>query len=286
MTNVINTLWSRIRGVTRRVSLSSQVVGDPRLCFYLDPMDGYCSVLARMDVGMAFNAFTLGHDSCHPWFLAAQALSRDATDQARQILAAYYRLVRPASLADWHDVPAGDSPELASLPIHGWSVMPWSPREPLEAIRRVERAQLTENRNLGLDAGIEAGAKAFGPMTEGKLRVELLRLEQLVHSIRASGFQTQRKDYDLGGIFLVVGERWRWLGTSGMHRVPVAAALGVPELPLRAIAVVRPEDVAVWPQVRSGLFSKAAALALFDRLFDGRPPACARAWIDWVRDNR
>jgi len=239
-----------------------------------------------MALGIGFNAFTLDRDSCHPWYLAAQALIADDPDHARQILTTYYSLVRPTSLADWHDIAGSQCPRLASLPIHGWSVMPWSARNPDESILEVERSQLRENRQFGLNAGIEAGAKAFGPTTEDKVRVELTRIAQLAESIRRSGLQTLRWDYDLGGIFLVADNRWRWLGASGMHRLPVAAALGVTELPLRVMAVVRRDESAIWPQVRSGLFGQDAALSLFDRLFAGRPPGCAQAWVDWVGTNR
>ena len=258
------------------------LIEDPRMASYLNPAKEYGLISVPAENGLSFCAFTIGPGSYHPWYLAAREMARERDDRGRLILQKYYELVRPATLIDWHDIPAEDGSGLASLPRHAWSVMPWVARGIDESLLKVESAHIAENRLYGLDAGIEAGAKAFGPMADNKLSVEMQRLSTLTRSIIASGFKPRADDNDLGGRFLVANDRWRWLPTAGMHRIPVAAALGVREFTVRVVSVIRREEVSIWPNVRSGLFSERAALALFDRLLDGRPPACAAAWIEWV----
>ena len=258
------------------------LIEDPRMVSYLDPSEVFGLINVPVENGLCFNAFTIGTGSYHPWYLAARELARDLDDRARLILQKYYELVCPATLADWHGLPAESCLGLASLPLHAWSVMPWVRRGVDESLRKVEAAHVAENRLYGLDAGVEVGAKAFGPMADSKLSVEIQRLSNLTQSIVADGFKAQSADGDLGGRFLVANGHWRWLPTVGMHRLPVAAALGTRKFTFRVISVVRREDSSIWPHVRSGLFSEQAALALFDRLLDGQPPACASAWIKWV----
>ena len=271
-------IGERKAGVSRRVE-------DPRLITYLDPLGGPCSMEVRADQGLSFNAFTLGPRSMHPWYLAARAFAEGADERARLILEKYYELVRPASLVEWHDLAPEDCPGLADWPRHAWSIMPWKPVDPGEAIRKAEAAQRDENRKYRLDAGMEVGAKAFGPVSEAKLEIELKRIAELAKSISLHGFRYDGQDSDLGGRFLVADGRWRWLPTVGMHRIPVGAALGVREFSIRVISVVRRDEFSLWPHVRSGLFTEQGALQLFDRLFEGRPPKCASGWIDWVNQQ-
>ena len=262
-----------------------RIVDDPSHVADVNECDDHVLVKVAVERGLSFGAFTIGPGSYHPWSLAARALAQDREDLARLILRQYYGLVRPERLADWHDLKGEGGPGLTSLPPHAWSLMPWISRGVEEHLRKVEAAHFAENQRYGLAAGVEAGAKAFGPMDESKLTVEMQRLGSLTQSIIARGFTPDAADGDLGGRFLVANGRWRWLPTAGMHRVPVAAALGVDEFTFRIISVVRREESSTWPHVRSGLFSEQAALALFDRLLEGRPPACAAPWIAWVAEQ-
>ena len=258
-------------------------IEDPRAAAYLDPEKHSGVMSVHVEQGLAFNAFTIGAGSFHPWYLAAQAFANDAEQRARLILEQYYARVRPASVSDWHDLGPNECLGLRLIPTYGWSILPWVAKDPGEIIGRVEATQFLENRTHGLEAGMEAGAKAFGPVTEGKLRVEIQRLAGLTRSISAHGFRYDAPSHTLGGCFLVAGDRWRWLPTEGMHRVPVGAALGVREFKVRVASVVRREESSIWPHVRSGLFTEKAALVLFDRLLDGRPPHCVADWIEWVK---
>ena len=248
----------------------------------MDLPDAPRTVRVPVERALSFNAFTLGAGSRHPWYLAAQCMAQGENETARRMLEKYYELVRPASLAEWHDLPPEACPGLSGLPRHAWSIMPWKSGDPADVIRRVEAAQIEENRLHRLDAGMAAGAKAFGPVSEAKVAVELKRIAELTESISLHGLRHEMQGSELGARLLVADGRWRWLPTAGMHRIPVAAALGVRQFTLRVISVARREEAALWPQVGSELFTEKAALQLFDRLLEGRPPHCASAWLDWV----
>jgi hypothetical protein len=259
-------------------------VDDPRLAAYHDPGPGHgCALFAPVDHGLGFNAYVLGPRSFHPWIVAARAAdAAGSSGTMSELLECYYSMIQPASVRDWLDVPHGSCPRLESIPRHGWSILPWSTRDPEQTLRAIEMAQRDENRLHGLDEGMSAGAKAFGPVSADKLRVESTRITRLFESLKANGLDHRRPDYDLRATFLVSEGRWTWLSMGGMHRVALAAATGVASIPVRVAAVVRRDDVDMWPQVVSGLYERDAALGLFDRLMDRRPPACAAPWIEWV----
>ncbi len=266
----------------KRRHLPSDHLADPRLVSYYPPAPGGgCTVLAPAQSGRAFNAFALDANSFHPWFLAASIAEGGDRAVTRKILKAYYSLVQPKSLHDWLDIPEDACPALAELPIYAWMMLPWSARNPQELVKGVEDAQLRENRRYGLNEGMLAGAKAFGPVSDGKLRVEVDRITTLVASIRRRGFRQEQTDV-LRAMFLLSDGEWRWLAVNAMHRVPVAAGLGVDHLPVEVVAVVRRDEVDIWPQVTAGLYDRDTALGVFDRLFEGRAPKCAAPWLDWV----
>jgi len=284
--------WLKDRSVYRslrrkRRDSSRQTITDPRLVSYYDPGPGRgCTIIAPVQCARAFNAFTLDSNSFHPWFLAAREGQGGDRASIGRLLASYYSLVQPKSLHDWLDIPADVCSGLAALPVYAWMVLPWTTRNPLDVVQGVEVTQRQENRRYGLNEGMSAGVKAFGPVSDGKLRVEVERIADLVVSIRRHGFRHEHADDALNAVFLVSDGRWRWLAVGGMHRVPVAAGLGITHMPVRAVAVVRRNEVDIWCQVVAGLYDRNTALNVFDRLFEGRAPGCAAAWVDWVKSRR
>jgi hypothetical protein len=82
------------------------------------------------------------------------------------------------------------------------------------------------------------------------------------------------RDGDVGGQLIIDEDRWRVLISPGQHRVVAAAVLGLSHVPVRigssgGAFPCRRLDVTSWPQVRRGLFTTRAALAVFDRAFEG-----------------
>lgn len=129
----------------------------------------------------------------------------------------------------------------------------------------------------------------FGGMVSGQSAAESQRLSAVYTSIRENGFRRARRRRDsIQGVVLKRGRDTRFLVMAGKHRVAALAALraqrdagsdGTPtdrrypdRIPvrLRHPAFVRRRDVDTWPLVASGFWPRDAALAYFDRLFEGR----------------
>lgn len=111
------------------------------------------------------------------------------------------------------------------------------------------------------------------------LRNETRRLWILLDSIRNKGYQRHNgKSGDIEGIALENGTgRFRWSISPGNHRVGVLSALGQETAPVRIHGILRRQDASIWPNVVSGLFSPAEAIAVFDQLFEGSHRARAEA---------
>jgi hypothetical protein len=184
----------------------------------------------------------------------------------------FYRDWRPQSAADV--LGLGDAvPGLAAAPPLGF-VMPWASLTPKQAEARWIGLIEADNREHGAGTDAAAGWKSWGPVSDVVGRLEYRRLIAVFESIRQGGYR--RSDEDNGDIKAAVlcrGDAYAALVTAGHHRAAAAAASGMGTVPVRIDnALVRREDVRHWPNVRSGLYGEAAALALFDRLFEGRQP--------------
>lgn len=224
--------------------------------------------------------FGLGPDSIHPWVVAVRrAVAAGDRSVVRSVLDAYYSTVNPGDAAEWLDIPAGSAPALAERsPVA--AVLPWSMFRPEEEADRQESIHRRENEAHGLSGGVSRGAKAFGPIDDGRLAMETGRLWDLVGSIARIGLDTTRRDYSLSGDFLIDGSRFAVLVRGGGHRAAVASALGIERIPMRVSTLVRRDEAAIWPQVVSGVYDEATALRVFDRLLSGEPPSVAASWLD------
>ncbi|MNL59036.1 hypothetical protein D3C87_1827260 [compost metagenome] len=107
---------------------------------------------------------------------------------------------------------------------------------------------------------------------------EFRRLTGIYDAIAREGYRrSDAPDGDIKGVVLVGGDGFRVLVTAGHHRASALTALGKDTAPIRIDnPVVRRSEAGAWPNVRSGLFSEAQALAVFDRLFAGAQPAGCR----------
>lgn len=268
-----------------RIVSERRVVTDPRQAAYYNPHSpvGH-AIKVPLALGLEFNAFSLGSTTYHPWVTAIR-LSRSLTNEEifRNVLWRYYSMVQPRTLKEWLDIPANVCPAIDSLPLFAWGWLPWTTRSPAEFVQNVDDSHFAENRVFGLNKGASAGEKAFGPVTRKKFEVEAQRVSSLFKSIKENGLDECHPDYwSISAMFLVVGDRWIWRSTVGMHRIAVACAAGIKHIEVRISAVVRREEVDIWPQVQSGLYDRETALALFDRLFARQPPRCVHSWIEWV----
>lgn len=240
----------------------------------------YCFGMSQilMDVdfkrGRGLDGYSLGDNSAHPFMMAiASALgSEDYKKTIRQSLSNHYEAVQPSSAAEWMGFEFGEVTALDQEP-------PWLVLYPWENCSLDARRQMMmdcasqDNKEHGLRASIDEGWRDFGPVSEKILDLEANRLYSLMVSIK--NFGVVRHDGfggDVGATVLVDDEDdFRWLvGHGGQHRAPAIAAMGHKNITIRVWQVVERKDVAIWPNVQSGLFTEASALKVFDRVFNSR----------------
>lgn len=199
----------------------------------------------------------------------------------RHALQQFYAEWQPATAAEFFGLDAHEARALAEQP--AWlSPWPWEPlslEEKHAQRKRTERRETARVLGRGLDVATE-GWKFCGPVTVDKLEVEVERLASVLESIRAQGLRRHDGiDGDIRALVLSHPDgRWRWQVLGGQHRYAVVTALEKEFITIRVEQFVRREEVALWPQVASGLFEPAAALKIFDALFDAQPasekPSC------------
>ena len=266
-----------------RPGLPKVMVDDPRLLSYRETATGNGVALSASTASGSLHTFPLGPICYHPWVLALRRCTSagDAAGIIQEVLEHYYSLVQPSAPADWLDVDEACCRPLAGLPAVA-TVMPWSlvmPDEALEqALKRAER----ERKGYGLRSTEKIGSPTFGPMAPAQIEAEARKLMSLYQRLSHEELDPSRIDYDVGAVFLLDDARLRWYGNAGRHRIAVMAALGVQEITLSVRAVVRRDEVDIWPQVAVGNIERDAALQVFDRLMDGRLPVVAEPWVKWV----
>lgn len=195
-------------------------------------------------------------------------------------LAQYYRHFCPQSVADIYGIE-GKS-ELGRLPALAAQLLPWHSIEHLQIMEWIasKRASIEfENRIHGARLGADHGTAVFGPVSPQKGALEFSRLAKIYNNISRNGYKRHAgPDGDIMARILTDGSDWRFWILSGQHRASVLAALDYKTIPIRIIndtPIIRRQEVDCWPQVRSGLYTREQALAVFDRIFDGRLPETA-----------
>ncbi len=241
--------------------------------------------------GLWFAGFACGRDGNHPY---VQTLTEHATGEAASYeaspLQAYFDRWHPASAAEalgLGDAAVGAMDWFHRAPAAA-AMAPWWPTRDLASFAQDFEAS-TRRENLGSKASrtaatlpAAAGSHLFGPVSEEKGAIEFDRILRVFRSMLRNGFRRDAKtlDGDVRGQALVRDDgSYTVFILNGQHRVAAAAAVGLGAIPIRfqrgasvGQSIVHRSDAAHWPAVRSGTFTKNAALAVFDRLFVGRQP--------------
>jgi hypothetical protein len=241
-------------------------------------------------LGRGLRGYSLAREGCHPLVVATRsALDSDRPQETiERILTQFSQLVQPCNVLEKLGLAPQDAPLLDAMPPSpGYMIHPWGTRVDgtAEAIRRhAERVELfctKNNRKRGLNQSFaEAGYLGFGAMSAESVATESRRLLDLIHSIQKNGYQRHDgADGDVNTLILRSGGEFRWVvSKGGGHRAAVLAALNTIQFPIRILQIVDREEVDFWPNVRSGIFTRAGALQYFDQLFTGTLPAVNREW--------
>ena len=177
-------------------------------------------------------------------------------------------------------LPPGTVPELDEAP--PWLIVyPWVKQSIKQNIEHKNRETLHENQRDGLNLDAWQGGASYPLADEAKLESEARKLECLLSSVESQGYRPEHyKDGGIGATLMVneSGERV-WYVSGGFHRVCVLTALGHSSIPASVSRIVKRDHVNRWPLVRTGLFSKKAALDLFDQIFEGKGFTAHNDWM-------
>jgi hypothetical protein len=250
--------------------------------------------IARFSVPVAFECplqivrdtrgFSFGSDGWHPWVaeLRDQDRPQNAGDATPTLLQRFAASFQPGdaleALAGFEpDAPCG----LADLSPDLFWVTPWCAWTPQEMARAAHEWVARGARDHGLH-GFEPerdGSPYHGPTSSRLARVEAHRLRTAAAALRRDGYDRRFGD---SLVYLVRrgGEQCAVKFGAGYHRTAAMAAIGAPSIParLRPPLAVDVADVDDWPQVRSGLWSRRAALRYVDHLFEFDA-------VTWARDR-
>jgi hypothetical protein len=247
---------------------------------------------ARFGVGAAFDCplriardtrgFSFAPDGWHPWVaeLRDQDHHVDVVGRATPLLQRYFASFQPGdaleALAGFRpDAPCG----LTDLGPELFWLTPWCAWTPDEMGRAVRDWVGRGAREHGLPDFDPAGdgSPYHGPTSRRLAEVESRRLRDVADALRRDGYDRRFGD----SLFYLVRRGREQVAVkfgSGYHRTAAMAALGEPTIPaqFRLPLAVDVDDVDDWPQVRSGLWSRRAAIRYVDHLFDFDAVAWAR----------
>jgi hypothetical protein len=247
---------------------------------------------ARSDVRTAFDCplsiardtrgFSFAADGWHPWVAELRDQDRRAggAEPAPALLQRYFGSFQPRdaleALAGFEpDAPCG----LADLGPDLFWVTPWcawTPAEMAGAVRDWVGRGAREHGLPDFDPDRD-GSPYHGPTSRRLAEVESRRLRQAASALRRDGYDRRHGD----SLFYLVRRGREQVAVkfgAGYHRTAAMTALGAWTVPaqLRPPLGVDVDDVDDWPQVRSGLWSRRAAVRYVDHLFDFDAVAWAR----------
>lgn len=216
--------------------------------------------------------FSYSEAGWHP-LVKALEFAGDGPQVVEEFLTSFYGSFQPGDLAELFSAGSHPPPEhvprwpLVPEIVRGvWNVNPWWLRW------RLAMAEASP--------GAEAPVSVYlGPQSDDAVATEAKRLLDLHDSIAHQGYVPAARGHRIAGYFLVKGDDYRFVLSSGNHRVAVLKALGyrtciatfMPGLPY----AVNHEQVFRWSTLAGGVYEPETAEWLFTRFFehDGRQVA-------------
>ena len=164
-----------------------------------------------------------------------------------------------------------ESKNLANIP--SWAkIYPWNYTDNVQKqIAITNFSTFIENskrRGPGLNA-IQGGAQ-YPLVSKERAAFEAKLLFDLYNSIKTKGYiESKTASYDPVGAMVAIDSdsNWCWAVSAGIHRCCVLSLLNIPSINVMIKKVIYRDDVESWPNVRNGLYTKEAALKVFDHMF-------------------
>ncbi len=262
----------RFRARARVRSAEVPLLDDPIECLYR--IQGGGRAAFRLAIDQCTHQSGLNHyrSGWNPFVTTARdVLIGVQTHFPGSVLEDYYQRFQPRSAAEalagfgmapraFRELPP------ACLFLSPWTA--WSSSEVLALTRLWARMDGAEH-GASLRESATLRLKFFGPVPKSIGEFEFSRIERVLASLQAKGF-----DRTLGDVHIKLlkrGSELRYLTDGGgFHRVIAAHAAGMDELPATFTQpyAIDIDAAADWPHVRSGLWSEAEARAYVDHLFE------------------
>ena len=185
----------------------------------------------------------------------------------------HYNLIQPKNIFDWYSIDEEDAPSLIDVPV--WAAPePWKQTSIEEKLVSMKKVAANESKKYKKSLSIFDGDKGFGPVSDEKLQLETIRLIKVMNSIINKGYKRHNgKDGDIQAfIFMREDGNWSWQVSGGFHRAAVLAGLKWQFIPVRVVSIINRNDVDIWPNVLSDIYTKKGALKIFDKIFNGSIP--------------
>lgn len=226
--------------------------------------------------------FTCDHESGHPFIQALRIYSSTLCYvSARKKLIQYYSSVQPRNVPELLGI-SDPSVFIKDLPAICYQY-PWdnTPSIKLEKYRKKEIIQ--EASGHGAPMQYE-GWHHFGPVSNNKIDLELIRLIKVFESIKKNGYNRSGNiDGDICGVCLSHKNTTRTIITKGHHRIAALSILGYKNVPIRygveETNVVNRSESNRWLSVINGIFSVDEANFVFDRIFKGIQPDVCKEYL-------
>lgn len=105
---------------------------------------------------------------------------------------------------------------------------------------------------------------------------------KLISSVKENGYKANIESKLIEAELLVKENDFRWkIGGEGNHRAVILAALGYQNVEVIVTKMIFYEDSNYWPNVLNKTFTNKEAKSIFNRYYDGIPPAINNKWIKY-----
>ena len=192
------------------------------------------------------------------------------TEYQESNLANFYANHQPKNIRERLELNISNS-EYSSFKPAGL-VLPWHSNSFDFYYKQTYLHEVAEGKQYNKKMKEHDGTKYFGPISSRKGQLEFDRLTKLFKKIKNEGYKKSvEKNGNVSADVLIDKERLAYVIKGGQHRVAVAAALGITEIPIKIspASLYDRKHLSCMPAVRRCYYTTEEAGVIFDRIFKG-----------------